>query len=540
MADTLNLRPFQRQFLAAALKPGIRTACLSTPRGNGKSTLAAWLAFRLLTPDDPLFVKGSESYLCASSIGQARRSTFKLLREFVDDSDDDYRVAESALTCHVVHRPSNTRLSVLASSGKTAQGLVRAPWVIADEPGSWEVAGGQLLHEAIQTAMGKPGSPLRALYIGTIAPSDGSGWWGRMLAAGSRGSRHVTLIQAHRDDLRTKWDSWPVIRKSNPLMACFADSRAALLEERNDARADSRLKAAFLSYRLNVPTADEATALLTLDDWHAMCARPVGEPEGRPVVGLDLGAGRAWSAACAVWPATGRVEAVAVAPGIPALEKQEQRDSVPKGTYQELHDAGVLHVADGLRIPPVKQLMALVAPWMPRAVLADRHNFDALRDAKVKNLILRIPRWKESTSDIRGLRALALDGNLNVDAASRRLLFVSLTAGRVVNDDSGGTRFSMRSIMLVVLVMATGRPNSFPAASTVSMACATASRLPPCVFSMSPPVSEPANSTAPMFRSLSWRAISRTLATPSGLSMRIQGSRLPFGGSSRQTSARSM
>ena len=54
-------------------------------------------------------------------------------------------------------------------------GLVNTPWVIADEPGAWEVNGGQLMAYAILTAQGKPGSPLRAVFIGTLAPSFGGG-----------------------------------------------------------------------------------------------------------------------------------------------------------------------------------------------------------------------------------------------------------------------------------------------------------------------------------------------------------------------------
>ena len=154
----LNLKPFQRRFLRSALAQGIRTSALSIPRGNGKSTLVAWLGARTLDPDDPLFVKGAESHIVAKSIGQARRATFKLLREFCESSERvmEYSISENNQTCQVLHKPTNTRISVLASSGKTAQGLVRCPWLFADEPGSWENKGGrQQLHEAIQTAHGE-------------------------------------------------------------------------------------------------------------------------------------------------------------------------------------------------------------------------------------------------------------------------------------------------------------------------------------------------------------------------------------------------
>ena len=49
----LKLKPFQRKFLRSALAQGIRTSALSLPRGNGKSTLVAWLGSRALTPGDP-------------------------------------------------------------------------------------------------------------------------------------------------------------------------------------------------------------------------------------------------------------------------------------------------------------------------------------------------------------------------------------------------------------------------------------------------------------------------------------------------------
>ena len=89
--------------------------------------------------------------------------------------------------------------------------------------------------------------------------------------------------------------------------------------------------------------------LLTVSDWERVIARDAPEREGRPIVGVDLGGGRAWSAAVAVW-GNGRVEARAVAPGIPDLDEQERRDRVPPGTYSKLYDMGQLDVAENLRV----------------------------------------------------------------------------------------------------------------------------------------------------------------------------------------------
>ena len=135
------------------------------------------------------------------------------------------------------------------------------------------------------------------------------------------------------------------------MTAISGDFRKRLLVERDAARVDSRLKARFLSFRLNRPSGDESSVLLTVTDWQTVAAREVPERVGKPIVGVDLGGGRAWSAAVAVW-ANGRVEARAVAPGIPDLDEQERRDRVPSGTYAKLFDLGQLEIAEGDRVRP--------------------------------------------------------------------------------------------------------------------------------------------------------------------------------------------
>ena len=62
--QSLALRPFQRRFLRAALAPGIDTAALCLPRANGKTTLAAHILARCLTPGDSLHKPGADFVLC--------------------------------------------------------------------------------------------------------------------------------------------------------------------------------------------------------------------------------------------------------------------------------------------------------------------------------------------------------------------------------------------------------------------------------------------------------------------------------------------
>ena len=454
------LQPFQKRFLKNTTRPEIDTLVLSLPRGNGKSTLAGWLASQILDPDNDLFRPGTESVLCAASIEQAR-IVFKVARDILEPMGG-YRFLDSHTRIGINHVKTRTRLRVIGSNGKTAFGLLNCPWAICDEPGSWEINGGQMLWDAIETALGKPDSPMKVLVLGTLAPmaTNDNHWWYRLVHGGSR--RNVSVMH-YAGDPKT-WDEWSTILKANPLTKVSPEFRRKLRQERDDARVDSRLKARFLSYRMNQPTADSSTVLLTADEWERVLDRPEQPRDGQPVVSYDLGHGRAWSAALAAY-STGRVECFAVAPGIPDLESQERRDRVPAGTYRQLHEAGSLLVADGCMVQPPEQLVdEIQRRWgAPLFYVADRFFENKMRDLMPgAQLDARVWRWSEATSDIRALRASVLDGNMNIAGDSRNLLTASLAATVIKNDDAGNTRLikkadnSGRDDVAATLVLSAG------------------------------------------------------------------------------------
>ena len=196
------------------------------------------------------------------------------------------------------------------------------------------------------------------------------------------------------------------------------------------------------------------------------------EPEGAPIVGVDLGGGRAWSAAVAIFP-SGRTEALAVAPGLPDLGAQERRDLVPVGTYTRLHEMGQLDVAEGLRVQPVLQVwQAIRERWgKPRLIVCDRFRLPELQDAIKGGVRLepRVTRWSEASSDIRALRKMAKDGPMSIDGDSRLLLATSLSRARVVNDDAGNVRMvkhgsnnQSRDDVAAALVLAAGAVERLP------------------------------------------------------------------------------
>ena len=437
----MKFAPFQRRFLAAVDDPRYRTVAASWPRGCGKTTLAGHVVARALTPGDPLYVAGGEVVLFAGSIEQCRL-TYRQALGFLESRLDEYRLVDSATRVAITRKDCRTRLKAVGSNPKTSLGLVGVPLAILDEPAALHTVGGTALWDSIRTAQGKPGSPLKAILTGTLAPSDPGSWWPVLVENGTRGSTWVGLLQGRAD----RWSHWREILRVNPLARSFPDTAAVLREERDGALADSRLAGAFKSFRLNAPSGDESTMLLTVDDWERVTARPVPEREGRPIVGVDLGAGRAWSAAVALWR-NGRVEALAVAPGLPGLDAQERRDRVPPGTYRSLAAGGALRVADGLRVqPPAALVRAVRGAWgAPSVIFCDRFRLPELQDVVNGTAIVpRVARWSEASEDIRSLRKLAADGPLAVAPESRPLLTASLAVAMVKNDDQGSVRLAKR------------------------------------------------------------------------------------------------
>ena len=186
--------------------------------------------------------------------------------------------------------------------------------------------------------------------------------------------------------------------------------------------------------------------LLAVEDWELATARAVPPRKGLPVVGYDLGGGRSWSAATAIFE-NGRTEALACAPGVPSIGEQEKRDRVPAGLYRRLEDSGRLIVAEGLRVQPPKQLHDHArALWGPaQVVICDRFRINELRDCvNGTPLVARVSRWSEASEDIRALRKLAADGPLAVEEDSRPLLLASLATAMVKNDDQGSVRLQKK------------------------------------------------------------------------------------------------
>ena len=165
---------YQRRLIGKLRRPEISLLALSISRGNGKSSLAALLLLWCIIPGSFLFSAGAQNFLVAQSVGQARRTSFGALRGMVESLPNagEYRVSDNSQVGRIVHVPTSSEVSVLPASGRGSLGLgMNTRLLVADEPGAWKPQDGELMNDSILSSRGKPGSRMKILYVGTIAPA---------------------------------------------------------------------------------------------------------------------------------------------------------------------------------------------------------------------------------------------------------------------------------------------------------------------------------------------------------------------------------
>ena len=431
-----GLMTFQQAFVDAVCRvnhpPEI--AALSTPRGNGKSWLCGGLVARSVTPGDPLFEPAVENILVSSSRNQAA-----IVLEFAHQAlgeSEGYRWRNDGVT----HLASRARVRIVSSDARRALGLgANVRLIIADEPGAWSPIQGRRLWNAMLTSLGKRKTQI--IVVGTLAPAPLTGpasWWPQFVAEGSGDGRHVSLLQADPE----KWTDFDEVLRVNPVAAINPHLRRVLEREHRAALASERAARTFKQFRLNIPGDPvDSQPLITTAEFGRVCARQIPPCEGKPVIGIDLGGNRSWSAAAAIWP-NGRIEAWALAPGTPSLAEQEHADHVADDSYSELVRSGGLAV-DGTRaVPDVATLLSRVWAWEPASIVSDPYRSAELHQAVAGRVrvIERARGGGESTSNIQSLRSLLLDTNSGVTETSRALLGAAWEQTNLVIGNDGLTK----------------------------------------------------------------------------------------------------
>ena len=433
---------WEDRFLRGAFRqPG--DSALSVARGNGKSALVAGTACAVVDPSGPLHGPRREAVCVASSFAQARiifedalaalEAKYPKLRE----PKGEWRIQDSANTATITHRASGARLRCIGSDPKRAHGL-RPVLVLADEPAQWPEHTGERMVAALRTGLGKvPGS--RLIALGT-RPADSAHWFEKMLSGGA------AYAQVHAADLDAPPFQVRSLRKANPSWGHLPSLRLRVLEERKEAKRDPAMLASWRALRLNQGVADVVErVLLDPDTWERIEVE-YAPRTGHYVLGLDLGASAAMSAAAAYWPETGGLDAFAVFPELPDLRARGLRDGVGR-LYADCARRGEL-LQLGQRVSDVAGLLReCLERWgHPSAIVADRWREAELREKleavqfPVTALSVRGMGYRDGGEDVRGFRSACLRGVVKVQRSL--LLRSAMAEARVVGDPAGNWKLA--------------------------------------------------------------------------------------------------
>jgi len=432
----LRLAPYQKQFLAGALAPGVSGAALSVARGGGKSALTAGIALaHLLGEIDPQVRR--ECLAAARTRDQGR-----IVYDYVQGLARSLPATkQKALTWRRAPRlevefngPGGPHvLRILPADGRTALGT-SPTLAIADERAHWREAGDDLEH-ALISGLGKRAG--RYIAISTSAPDDAHAF-SRMLDDPPDGY----YVQEHRADDGCAPDDLEQIRKANPgaeygvgasLEWLQAQSRRAI------ARGGSTLTSWRL-YNLNQRVSSEARdVLLPVDEWLSCEVDDLPPREGPCVIGVDLGGSASMSAAAYYWPESGRLECRGWFPSKPGLRDRGEADGV-SGRYLEMQQRGELSTLGDATVP----VAAWLATVMQRiegehvaALVADRYKQSELGEA-LQQAGVRVPiiwrgfGFKDGGEDCERFRRACFDGKVK---SAPSLLLRSAFADAVVLRD---------------------------------------------------------------------------------------------------------
>ena len=460
-----GLLPYQRQFLSAVCRRDNRVelAGLSIGRGNGKTHLCGEMLARALKPsDDPLYVEGAESVLVSASRPMAALTLEAARKVLANDPEFRWRADG------VIHVGTRTRCRVLSSDSRRAYGLGSdLNLAVLDEPGSFLPTGGEKLWQALLGSLGK-NSTARILACGTLAPGPVGGWWEQFIAGGSGPGKHIQLIQGSE----STWRDWDSVAAANPVCAISKSMVRTLRREHDEALKSDRAAGNFLRFRMNInkPESLASQPVLTPEELSRVYSRQVPERSGQPVVGVDLGGGRSFSACAAVWP-NGRIEVWCLAAGDVSLEEAARLDQLPEDVYTSLAQSGGLAVDSDRAVPSPEKLLAQIWAWNPQCVVADGFRASELRTAIAGRcpLVERGRGSSETASHVQAMRSAMLDGLAGVTESSRALLAFGFEQSAMTIGNDGVTRVvklrgkRSREDSVAALLLASGHAARRPA-----------------------------------------------------------------------------
>ena len=331
-----RIDPWQREFLADALGPGVREAGLSVARKNGKTGLVALVCLGYLV--GPLN-RPQWRGLVTSLTGELAKELRHAIELTAATGPLPVDVRRSPTPGHVLGL-NGSRLDFLAADKATGH-AVGCDLAIIDEAGLMPEQKRDLWNAVLASVSGRDG---RLLCISI----QGSG----PMFSGIRDRRGDPSVVWHEyaaaagcalDDP----ESW---HAANPGLASGIKSERYMADAARRALHSPSDQRAFRALDLNAPVDPGKEPICAVTDYQACIVPELPERTGRVYVGIDIGGSASMTALAAFWPASGRFECWGAFPDTPDLAERGLGDGVGN-RYLVMRDRGEIRTYPGRDTP---------------------------------------------------------------------------------------------------------------------------------------------------------------------------------------------
>ena len=419
------LPEYVRAFLADALQPATHEALLCTARKNSKTG-------------------GIAMFLLGLMVGPLRRAGMRVGTVSVNRE----KAGELLGQCRAIAEASN--LEGLGFMRTPAPGLIRGPsgstaeflsadksaghasgfdWSIVDELGLMTERDRDLI-AGMRTATSARNGKLIALSIRGESPMLEEMIERRDLPTCAVHLYAPDVIQGAAVDIHDR----RVWAAGNPGIAAGIKSLDYMEAESARVAVTPTDLSTFLAFDLNLPQAPSREMIFAPADLTACFVDDLPERAGNCYLGLDFGEATSATAACAIFPETGRVELWLAFGDMPDVIARGRRDG---SRYDLMHQRGELTLYPG-RVTPVAGFMGDVAESLA-GVNIKHAAMDSYKDSEVKDFLeraglhwridyRRVGAGRDGSRDVRAMQRLVLNRKLKLPDSLALVTAVSKSA----------------------------------------------------------------------------------------------------------------
>jgi len=338
-----RIDPWQADFLRDALAPGVREAGLSVARKNGKTGLIAVLLLGYLV--GPLH-RPRWRGVVTSMTGDLAKELRTAIMATADLSGLMFLQERVSPTPGRIFGPEGVRLDLLAADKATGHGI-GADLAVIDEAGLMGENQRNLFNAMLSCVSGRDG---RTVCISI----QGDGPMFREL--GERQDDESVVWHCYQPEPRCAIDDEAAWHAGNPGLRSGIKSLNYMRDMARRALNSPANQSTFRAYDLNLPQDPSRETICMPEQWDRCVVAEPPPRDGECVLGIDLGGSTSMTAACAVWPATGRMETWAAFPSEPSLRERGAADGV-QNLYVTMAERGELRTYPGLVTPVTEFLL---------------------------------------------------------------------------------------------------------------------------------------------------------------------------------------